>query len=299
LVLALAALQGLYMRRHPTTVTVSGRSAKVAISSRRGVRLAAGVIAIAFVIVAIYLPLLVLVVGSFTKVFGFLGMRDPWTTAHWLAVLGDMRFLGAARNSFVFSLGVAVVAVPLYLRLASIMERSAGSRQAGIATVLLWLPWAVPGFAFGLAIFDILLRIDFLAPLYGTAVPILFAMLIKEMPIGVQLLKVALEQHGREFEDAASVAGAGRWQTLRRITLPMLSPTLLTVFIIVFAAVMKEISTIVMLSGPGTETLSMLMFDFASEGHRESAAVIGVLFALGSTLLAIAVGRRIVLTAPQ
>lgn len=297
--LALAALQGLYMARHPTSVTVRGRSARAAISSRRSVRIAGSAIAIGFVIIAIYLPLGVLLVGSFTKVFGFFGMRDPWTPAHWLAVLTDTRFLGAVRTSFVFGLCVAIVAVPLYLRLAFIIARSAGSRQGAIASALIWLPWAVPGFVFGLSVLDILLRVDFLAPLYGTAAPIVFAMLIKEMPIGVQLLRVAVEQHGREFEDAAAVAGAGRWQTLRRITLPMLSPTLMAVFIIVFAGVMKEIGTIVMLSGPGTETLSMLMFDYANEGHRESAAVIGVLFALGSTLLAVAVNRRIVLTGPQ
>jgi iron(III) transport system permease protein len=299
IVLVLAALQVMYLRRHPTSVTVSGRSARVAISSRRGTRAAAGAIAIGFVVITIYLPLAMLLIGSCTKVFGFFGMRDPWTAANWLTVLTDDRFLRATRNSFVFGLGVAIVAVPLYLRLAFIIARAPGSRQGALASVLIWLPWAVPGFAFGLAILDLLLRVDFLAPFYGTAAPIVFAMLIKEMPVGVQLLRVAVEQHGREFEDAAAVAGAARWQTLRRITLPMLSPTLVAVFIIVFAGVMKEIGTIVMLSGPGTETLSMLMFDYANEGHKEAAAVIGVLFAVGSAFLAMAVSRRIVLTGPQ
>jgi iron(III) transport system permease protein len=299
IVLVLAALQVLYLRRHPTSVTASGRSARVAISARPGVRAAAGAIAIGFVIITIYLPLAMLLIGSCTKVFDFFGMHDPWTAANWFTVLTDDRFLRATRNSFVFGLGVAIVAVPLYLRLAFIIARASGSRQGALASVLIWLPWAVPGFAFGLAILDLLLRVGFLAPFYGTAAPIVFAMLIKEMPVGVQLLRVAVEQHGREFEDAAAVAGAARWQTLRRITLPMLSPTLSAVFIIVFAGVMKEIGTIVMLSGPGTETLSMLMFDYANEGHKEAAAVIGVLFAVGSAFLAMAVSRRIVLTGPQ
>jgi len=299
IVVALAAVQVAYIRLRPVGIISRGQNARRTISARRGSRLAVTVAIVGFVLVAVYLPLATLLLASFTKVFGFFGMRDPWTMAHWLRVFADARFLVAVRNSFVFGGVVAVLAMPLYLRLGWILARSAGSRLGALAAALLWLPWALPGFAFGLAILDLLLKVDILAPLYGTAVPIIFTMLIREMPVGVQLLKVAVEQHGRELEDAAAVAGASPLATFQRITLPMLSPTMVSVFIIVFAAVVKEIGTIVLLAGPGTETLAMLMFDYANEGHAESSAVIGVLFALAAAALSFAVGRRLVLAGPR
>lgn len=292
-VIVLAAAQMVYARRHPTAVTVRSHSFRSGISHRRRLRIFASIAIIAYVVVSIYLPVAVMIMGSCNKIFGFFQMPHPWTFAHWQEVLTDDRFLRALRNSMFFGVGVSVVVLPLYMRLAWILARSQAAGRR-IATLLLWLPWAVPGFIFGLALLDILTRVKVLSPFYGTFAPIVFALVIKEMPIGVQLLKVAIEQTGKELEDAARVAGARGWHVFARITLPLLSPTAVAVFIIVFAAVIKEISTIVLVAGPGTQTLSLLMFDYATTGRSESAAVVGVIFAVASLVLAAIISRHTV-----
>jgi iron(III) transport system permease protein len=162
----------------------------------------------------------------------------------------------------------------------------------GLASQLFWLPWALPGFVTGLAILWMTLRYDLLAPLYGTFVPILLVLAIKELPIGIHLFKVAIAQMSPQLEEAAAVAGAGRFLTIRRITLPLLSSAVVSVFIIVFIAVMKDISSIVLLAGPGTETISLVIYNYAYNGKAESAAVIGVLYAVVALVLAILVSRR-------
>jgi iron(III) transport system permease protein len=260
--------------------------------------LIAGILILGYIGISIYLPLITLIVGSFTKIFGFFSIPKPWTAQHWVDVFADAGFWPAVRNSVLYSVGIGAIALPFYLRLAWILARLriAGAAFAGL---LLWLPWAIPGFVFGLALLDIMLRVTGFGIFYGTLVPVVVALAVKELPIGVHLFRVALEQNGTQLEEAGQVAGATRLQTLRRVTLPLLAPAASGVFILVFAAVMKEISTIVLVAGPNSQTLALLMYNYAVTGHSESAAVIGILFAVFSLLLAVLVSRRIIAAGPR
>jgi iron(III) transport system permease protein len=206
-------------------------------------------------------------------------------------VLGDPRFLRALTNSLVAGIGIGVVSVSLFFWLAWLLVRGRVKGKA-LAAQLFWLPWALPGFVLGLAMLWLMLRYDLLAPLYGTFIPLLVVLGIKELPIGVHLFKVAIEQLSPQLEEAAAVAGARQLYAIRRITLPLLSSAVVSVFIIVFIAVIKEISSIVLVAAPGTETISLLLYEYAFTGKAESAAVIGVLYSVAALVLAVMVSRR-------
>jgi ABC-type Fe3+ transport system permease subunit len=82
----------------------------------------------------------------------------------------------------------------------------------------------------------------------------------------------------------------------RKITLPLIAPALASVFLLTFASTIRDISTILLIAAPGTRTMSLLMFDFASIGRLESATVVGVLIAaicLVMTALATHIGGRL------
>ena len=66
----------------------------------------------------------------------------------------------------------------------------------------------------------------------------------------------------------------------RRVTLPLIAPMCTAVFLLVFMATLSDISTLVLLASPGTRTLSLLMFEFATSSRPEAAAVIGVIIAV-------------------
>jgi iron(III) transport system permease protein len=60
---------------------------------------------------------------------------------------------------------------------------------------------------------------------------------------------------------------------------------LISVFVLVFMATVRDIGTLVLLSTPQNRTLSLLLFEYASSGEMESAAVIGVLIAAMSMVI--------------
>jgi iron(III) transport system permease protein len=115
------------------------------------------------------------------------------------------------------------------------------------------------------------------------------------MPIGIQLLRGALAQISAELEEAATMSGGTFFFIFRRVTVPLMAPAVVSVFLLTFAGTIRDISTILLIAAPGTRTMSLLMFDFASIGRLESASVVGVLIAaicLIMTTLAARIGGR-------
>jgi len=105
---------------------------------------------------------------------------------------------------------------------------------------------------------------------------LILAIIIKEMPVGIQIIKAGVMQISTELEEASTVSGAPWLSTFRRILLPLVNPTLMAVGLIVFIAAVRDVSSVVFLATHQTQTLSLLMLDYIPEGNMEQAAVIGV-----------------------
>jgi iron(III) transport system permease protein len=289
----LAGLFQLYLRRAGARATLTGKGVRFRGRPRAWAWLAS-VVLFGYVSFSILLPLAVLIAGSFNKLFGFFYIDQPWTAAHWIDILTEESFLSATINSVALGGAVGCLGVVLFALAAWTIVRSRlWSRE--IVSFLVWLPWAVPGLVLGVTLLSLLLNTPGLKRLYGTLVPLVVALLVKELPIGVQMIRAAIAQTSAELEEAGRMAGAGFIRTFRRITLPIVAPTLVSVFLLVFGSTIRDISTVVLIAAPGTRTLSLLMFDFAGSGRFEQAAVLGViiaLIALAVTAIAFRLGNR-------
>jgi iron(III) transport system permease protein len=289
----LSALYQFYIRRAGTRATLTGKGLRISSRPRIWANLASAAL-IAYVSISILMPLTMLIAGSLTKIFGFFFLDDPWSTSHWIEVFFDDRFLRATLNSVSLGLSVGVLGVFLFALLAWIIVRSSlWSRE--LVSFLVWLPWAIPGLVMGVTLLSLLLNTPGLNKLYGTLIPLILALLIKELPIGVQMIRTAIAQTSVELEEAGKMAGGQFHHIFLRISLPLVSPTLISVFLLVFASTIRDISTVVLIAAPGTRTLSLLMFDFAGAGRFEQAAVVGVvisLIALGITAVVFGIGNR-------
>jgi iron(III) transport system permease protein len=283
-----------YLTRAGNRPTVTERGVHLEAMTRPWWAWLTSILLFAYLAVSLLLPLTVLILGSFTKLFGFFFIHDPWTTRHWLSVLGDSRFSGALTKSILLGVVVGCVGVGIYALIAWVLERTK-IRGRGIIGVLVWLPWAIPGMVLGVTLLSLMINVPFANVIYGTIVPVMLALIIKEMPIGVQMLKTSLGQLSPQLEEAAVMAGGTFNMIFRRITLPLIAPMLVSVFLLTFAGTIRDISTIVLLASPGTRTISLLMFDYATAGRFESAAVIGVIIAIISlviTTIAFRIGVR-------
>jgi iron(III) transport system permease protein len=282
------------VQRSEHTSTISGRGGRFMPRTRTWRAWFASFLLFGGLGFAVGLPFLLLLMGSFSRLFGFFFLEDPWTLSHWGEVFTSSTFLGATRNTIFVALAVGIGGTLIYSVLAAILTRSKlWSRNA--VSLLVWLPWAIPGVLLGTAFLSIFLNTPLLSGFIGTLVPLMVVLVIQSLPLGTHMMRSAIGQISEELEEASQMAGAGRFTTFRRVTIPLAAPTVASVAVLVFMAAVRDISATVLLATPGTNTLSLLMFSYASVGNLEAASVIGVfvaVVALVMTLLAFKVGAR-------
>ena len=256
--------------------TVTGRSYMVRTFPLGRWRWVTCAVCMAFILIMILLPLATLVMGTFMEFFGNFTVEKTWTMHHWQSAFTDPVFLRSLKNTLVLGFGGALVGTLLYALISYYIVRT---RFPGRATVdvLSWLPWALPGVLISLALlWAVLGSGDYIKLFYGSVGLLVLAIIIKEMPLGTQIIKASVLQISNELEEASKTAGAPWLTGFRRILLPLLKPTMVAVGIIVFISAARDIPTVIFLATNQSRTLSLLMLDYIAEANMEKAAVLGV-----------------------
>jgi len=290
----LAFIYQLYSER-TRYVTLSGRGVSFAPLRVGRWRYLASAACMGYIGLAIFLPLGLLLLASFMRLFGFFSIAEPLTLKQWGRVLSDPAFLLALRNSVVLALSVSTIGLLLYGLIAYAIARSHLTGKRALS-LLVWLPWSVPGILLGMSLLWLIQTLPVVNLLYGTMGALVLALVIQSMPIGTQMLRTSFGQVGDELEQASTVSGAGWLMTYRRIMLPLIAPMLVSIFVLTFISSLIDISTTILLAGARTRPLSLLMMEFATAGTLEPAAATGVILsaiAIGVSLIARRLGLRV------
>lgn len=112
-----------------------------------------------------------------------------------------------------------------------------------------------------------------------TPIGITLAMIFIGLPFVIRTVQPALADLSRELEEAALSLGASRWQTFRRVLLPLLLPPILTGFTLSFARAVGEYGSVVFIAGNmpmKTEITSLLIITKLEQYDYAGATVIAV-----------------------
>lgn len=240
----------------------------------RGRWLALGFMTLYFLVV-VAAPLAVIMWASFLPFFGppSADMLSRVTLANYEALLADTDFHEALRNSILLAIGAATATVMLTSAIAWIVYRSK-VRGAKILDFLAFLPIAIPGIVLGMALITQYITLPI--PIYGTMWVLLIAYVTKYIPYGMRATSGAMLQIHRELEEAGATSGASPFQTFRRILLPLLVPGLAAGWIYICIVSFREFSTSVLLAGPDSRVLSVLLYYMYEQGQATLVAAAGV-----------------------
>src|SRR5258708_25512033 len=133
------------------------------------------------------------VVSSFSELFGFFNLEHPWTISHWRDVLQSPAFVNALTQSVLIGTVVAVVGTLLYLALAWLLVRHS-FRGKSAMSLAIWLPWAIPGVLLGSAFLTVFLNVPGLRLAYGTAVALLLLLFVPSLSFVPHLFEAAIFQ---------------------------------------------------------------------------------------------------------
>lgn len=250
-------------------------------------------------------PVLLVVLGVLgVAVFAvpFIGLlsRVPWTDLPEL--LSNDLVTDALRLSLVTSLTATLVAVLIGVPLAWILARlefPGRSLVRGLVTLPLVLPPVVGGAALLFALGRRGLIGEPLNQATGLLLPfstsgVVLANTFVAMPFLVITVEGALRNLDRRYEGAASSLGAGQWTVLRRITLPMIGPSLVAGLVLTWARALGEFGATITFAGNlqgRTQTLPLAVF-VALESDRDVAVALSLVMVVVSLAVLLALRER-------
>src|SRR3984957_507692 len=235
----------------------------------------------------VLVPLLALVLRPFA-----LGFDGFW------AAISTPRVLASLRLSFGMALLAAVIDSVFGFIIAWVLVRYRfpGKR---IFDAVIDLPFALPTAVAGIALSALYAPNGWIgAPLaeYGIRIAytpwgVLVAMTFIGLPFTVRTLEPVLSELGQDVEEAAATLGATRLQTIWRVVLPLLLPSLLTGAAMAFARGVGEYGSIIFISAniPAvSEIAPLLIVTKLEEFDYAGAAAIGVVMLAASFVMLLA-----------
>jgi molybdate transport system permease protein len=114
------------------------------------------------------------------------------------------------------------------------------------------------------------------------------------MPFLVLTVEAGLRSMDRRYEDAARTLGAGRWTVLRRVTLPLVAPSLFAGAVLCWARALGEFGATITFAGnfPGrTQTLPLAVY-LALETRPEAAILLSLVLLAASLAVLVALRDR-------
>lgn len=251
-------------------ITVTGKGFRPHPVELGGWSALAFALSLVYVLLAIAAPLLVLVAAALSSYT----WSGRYSLANLMAALGSDDVWSTMQTSVTLSAAAATLAVALGLAIAWVTSRTRlPGRQA--LEYLVLLPISVPGIAFGVGVmFE---WIDLPVAVYGTALIILFAFIGRFTSYAVRSISASLVQLHPELEESARVFGYGPLRTFARITLPLILPSVLASWILLFSFFMTELSMVILLYSESSRMFSILSFEVWNVGDFSRLAALSLL----------------------
>jgi iron(III) transport system permease protein len=299
--LTLMALVALWLLRGNRTVEspAGGRKgvAPALVPIRRpAVRVAVAVVGWSLALVLL-LPHLTLLLVSFVPAGTWTTEPVPpaYTWRNYLTLVQDPVRARPLLNSLWLASSATIAAVVIAV-LAGIVSVRRRERVGGAIQGLLALPWAVPGTVFAIALattFSIRAPMVGRFILVGTLWILPLAYLVRNLPITSRAVLAGFRALDPSLDEAAATLGAGRWRTLRRVTLPLLRPALVAGASLAFVTAFGDFVTSVMLYTYDTRPISMEILSSLRQSDVGVAAAYGVvLMAVSAVVFAVGAERR-------
>jgi iron(III) transport system permease protein len=274
-------------RHQERFATVTGKGYRPRQVALRGWTAPATAFCALYAIFAVLLPFLMLLwtsvqpfyatpsVESLARV-SFEGYANIWRDGSVVRSIWNTTLIALATS-------VATIALALLVSWFVVRHRRSTGIWANYLSTVSFLPQCVPSIVIGLAFIFVYVR--FPIPLYGTLWIIALAMTTRYLAYGSRATTSALMQVHGELEEASQMAGAPWTRTIRRITVPLLAPALINVFLWVAVHAMQELSMALMLYNPDTVVVSTMIWSMWQNGRTADAAVLGVVLILLSAML--------------
>jgi iron(III) transport system permease protein len=264
-------------RRAENFVTVTGKGYRPSRFALGRWKLPSILFILLYVAIAAVLPAIVLVWAS---LFGY--ATPSWATlgsasfAAYAGLFGSGSFWRAVGNTFLVAGASAGIVTLIGALLAwTILRTKLPGRF--VLDFVSFMSLGIPSVIAGLA--AMLLYLSLPIGIYGTVWVLVLAYSYR-MAVASRLSRAALMQIHAELEEASYASGGSWAATIRRIVLPLLAPSLVASFVLLFILGFREFTLPTILQSPDNTVLSVIMWQLFQSNQTSQAAAVGTMIVL-------------------
>jgi len=269
-------------------VTISGRGVRPRPTNLGRWRWLTGFLVL-FLPLVLLLPILAMLWASFQPTY----QVPSWEAVKHMTVsnytgLNNHDVYTAFLNSVKVGVLAAIVAVVISAVSAWVITRTT-IRFRGLLDYVGTLPLVFPGVVLGMAMLQAYLSLPI--PIYGTIWLLVLAFCTKYVPYGMRFASPALLQIGRELEEAASMSGASWFRSFRKVVVPLMAASLTGALVYIFLLSVKELSAALLLYTPGTQLISVQIYNMWTNGQIALVSAFGMVVTVALLIIALAFRR--------
>lgn len=174
--------------------------------------------------------------------------------------------------SLVLAGGGAFLTLILAFSLSYIVEQTNVWGKRGIEFCS-YLPLAIPAVALGIGLIRIWNRpgIDLI---YGSSCIIIVGYIAHYLPFSFITLSSGLKQLNSHLVEVAWMSSPSKISVVKKIVLPLLTPSLITSYFIVFLLALGDLGTTLLIIPPGRETLPIKIYNLMHYGAEQKMAAL-------------------------
>ncbi len=245
--------------------------------------------------VFLYLPIVALVVYSFNDSpvpNSWRGFTLKWYSA--LAADDEMisAFLLSMKIAFFTACSSVLLGTLAAFSLVKYQRFTGRTLFTGMVNAPLVMPEVIVGLSLLLMLVSVERALGF--PERGV-LTIWMGHLLLGMAYATVVIQARLKELNPQLEEAAMDLGARPWQVFTLVTLPMISQSLMSAWLLTFTLSLDDVVLSAFLSGPGSTTMPLVIFSRARLGLNPSvnavATVIVVAVAIGVVVASYLIAR--------
>ena len=235
----------------------------------------------------LYLPLIILVVFSFNasrSATVWSGFSLEW----YVKAFANDDIRRAAKNSLVIAICATVNATVIAAMAALTLSRNRRVKNKMLFSGILLLPLMIPEIVTAVATLTFFSAIGLSLGLGN----IIIAHTVFCIPFAYLPIRARLEGMDESLETAAADLYAGKWQTLRLITLPLLAPGIVSGAMLAFIISLDDFIITLMVAEAGATTLPVYIYSLVRVGITPEVNAISTVL-LGISILVVTVSYLI------
>ncbi len=209
------------------------------------------------------------VVDSFAQRWFGTWLPPAYTTRWYEFITTDHDLSLLLFNTLVVALSVTGLALLVGFPAAYVLARKTFRFKAAL-TALYLLPMLVPPLAYGIPLATVLLRMG----LGGSLIGVILINLVPIVPFVILILTPFIEQIDLSLESASQMLGANRFQTFRRVLLPLVLPGLLSAGMLAVVRTIAMFELTFLVADARSQTLVVALYaDAFAAGIRPNQAI--------------------------